>query len=228
LLALGGYAFENPGDTFPEMVAGGPCFEAEGLGHPLLPADRCVGNTVCLGGDVRVLLVSGSNMAGKSTLLRAVGCNAILAQAGVPVRASRLRLSPLVLGATLRTQDSLQAGRSRFAAEIARLRQLLDLARGAPLLFLLDEVLHGTNSHDRRVGAEAIVRRLVAAGALGLVTTHDLALAELAEQLTSQVQNVHFTDRFENGTLAFDYRLRPGVVQSSNALALMRAVGLEV
>jgi DNA mismatch repair ATPase MutS len=177
---------------------------------------------------VRVLLVSGSNMAGKSTLLRAVGCNAVLAQAGAPVRARRLRLSPLAVGATLRTQDSLQAGRSRFAAEIVRLRQLVDLARGAPLLFLLDEVLHGTNSHDRRLGAEAVVRSLVQAGALGLVTTHDLALADLGERLAPQVQNVHFSDHFEDGTLRFDYALRPGVVQTSNALALMRAVGLEV
>src|SRR5205807_1961729 len=141
--------------------------------------------------------ISGSNMSGKSTLLRAVGTNTVLAWAGAPVRATTLRLSPLVVGATLRIQDSLQAGRSRFYAEVLRVRQLLDLARGAPpLLFLVDELFQGTNSHDRRVGAEAVIRRLVSAGALGLVTTHDLALTDIAEHLSPQAANVHFEDQF--------------------------------
>jgi DNA mismatch repair ATPase MutS len=168
-------------------------------------------------------------MSGKSTLLRSVGVNAVLAQAGAPVRARRLRLSGLAVGATLRVQDSLQAGRSRFAAELERLRQLLGLARGAPaLLFLLDELFQGTNSHDRRIGAEALVRALVRAGAVGLVTTHDLALTHIADRLAPQAANVHFEDHLEAGVMAFDYRMRPGVVRSSNALALMRAVGIEV
>jgi DNA mismatch repair ATPase MutS len=178
---------------------------------------------------VRVLVVSGSNMSGKSTLLRTVGVNAVLALAGAPVRAHRLRLSPLAIGATLRIQDSLQAGRSRFFAEITRLRRLADLARGPlPLLFLLDEILSGTNSHDRRIGGEAVVRGLVGRGAVGLVTTHDLALAEIADRLAPRAANAHFEDRFEEGALHFDYRMRPGVVRNSNALALMRAVGLDV
>jgi len=173
--------------------------------------------------------VSGSNMSGKSTLLRTVGVNAVLALAGGPVRAGRLRLSPLVVGATLRIQDSLQAGRSRFYAEITRIRQLVELAKGyPPLLFLLDEMLQGTNSHDRRLGAEAIVRSLVDYGAIGLITTHDLALTEIADLLAPKAQNVHFEDQFENGAMSFDYRMRPGVVKNSNALALMRAVGIEV
>src|SRR5205807_5093150 len=121
--------------------------------------------------------VSGSNMSGKSTLLRTVGINAVLAMAGAPVRATGLRISPLVVGATLRIQDSLQAGRSRFYAEITRVRQLVDLAKGSPpLLFLLDELFAGTNSHDRRQGAQAVVKSLLDLGAIGLVTTHDLAL----------------------------------------------------
>jgi DNA mismatch repair ATPase MutS len=168
-------------------------------------------------------------MSGKSTLLRTVGVNAVLALAGAPVRARRLVLTPVALGATLRVQDSLLAGRSRFAAEIARVRRLLDLTQGPlPLLFLLDELFHGTNSHDRVVGAEALLRRLLAGGALGLVTTHDLALAELAGRLGPGVRNVHFVDEFREGAMHFDYRLRPGVVPHSNALALLRAVGLEV
>jgi hypothetical protein len=229
LCALAAYAYENPDDSFPEVVPEGPRFDGEELGHPLIPRDRCVRNDVHLTGEVRLLVVSGSNMSGKSTLLRTVGVNAVLALAGAPVRARRLRLSPLVVGATLRIQDSLQAGRSRFFAEITRVRQLVDLARGPiPLLFLLDEIFGGTNSHDRRLGAEAVVKSLVNYGAIGLVTTHDLALTQIVELLGARAANVHFEDHFENGTITFDYRMRPGVVRKSNALALMRAVGLEV
>jgi hypothetical protein len=228
LCALAAHAFESPEDTFPEVVADGPCFDGEGLGHPLIPRDRCVHNDLRLTGELRVLVVSGSNMSGKSTLLRTVGVNAVLALAGAPVRARRLRLSPLAVGATLRVQDSLQAGRSRFYAEITRVRRLLDMARAGPLLFLLDEVFQGTNSGDRRQGAEAVVRRLVESGAVGLVTTHDLALTGIADRLGPRAANVHFEDRYEDGAMSFDYRMRPGVVQTTNGLALMRAVGIDV
>ncbi len=230
LCALAAYAYENPDDPFPEIVAGGPpCYAGEQLGHPLLPASRCVRNDLHLTDGLQVLIVSGSNMSGKSTFLRTVGINAVLALAGAPVRARHLRLSPLAIGATLRIQDSLQQGRSRFYAEILRVRQIVDLTRGPlPLLFLLDEIFAGTNSHDRRIGAEAVIRGLVDAGALGLVTTHDLSLTHIAEQLGPRAANVHFADHFENGEMKFDYRLQPGVVRHSNALALMRAVGLEV
>jgi hypothetical protein len=229
LAALATYAYENPADVFPELVPDGPLYEATGLGHPLLPHDRCVPNDLALNAELRLLIVSGSNMAGKSTLLRAVGVNAVLAQAGGPVRAERLRLSPLAVGATLRVQDSLQSGKSRFFAEITRLRQVVALTEGPrPVLFLLDEILHGTNSHDRRVGTAAVLRGLLSRPAIGLVTTHDLALTRIADELAPHAANVHFADEFTNGELHFDYRLRPGVVEHSNALALMRAVGLEV
>jgi hypothetical protein len=229
LAAPATYAYENPDDPFPEVVEAGPVLEAADLAHPLLPRGRCVPNDVNLGGDLRMLLVSGSNMSGKSTFLRTVGVNAVLALAGAPVRAARLRLSPLQVGATLRVQDSLQRGQSRFFAEITRLRQILDLARGpVPVLFLLDELLSGTNSEDRRAGAEAVLRRLVESGAVGLLTTHDLALTAIADQLGPAGANVHFDDRLEDGRLAFDYRMRPGVVRQRNALALMRAIGIEV
>jgi DNA mismatch repair ATPase MutS len=168
-------------------------------------------------------------MSGKSTFLRTIGINAVLAQAGAPVRAQRLRLSPLAIGATLRIQDSLQQGRSRFYAEVLRVRQVVELTRGPlPLLFLLDEIFAGTNSHDRRQGAEAVVVGLVRAGAIGLVTTHDLSLTHIVESLAPQAANIHFADRFEGGVMTFDYRVHEGVVRHSNALALMRAVGLEV
>ncbi len=229
LLSLSGYSYEHHADPFPEFTSDSPRFEGVALGHPLIPESRCVCNDLTLDGRLRALVVSGSNMSGKSTLLRTVGTNVVLAMAGAPVRAKRLRLSPLTLGASIRTVDSLQTGTSRFYAEILRLRQLLELTQGPPpLLFLLDELLHGTNSHDRRIGAEGVVRALVARGAIGLVTTHDLALADMVEQLSPLAANAHFADRIEDGRIQFDYRLRPGVVEHSNALELMRSVGLEV
>lgn len=233
LVALACYRHEHPSDPFPAFVDGPARLSATALVHPLLPAAGAVANDVRLGGDdPQLLLVSGSNMAGKSTLLRAVGLNAVLAQAGAPVRAAALTMTPLGVGGTLRIQDSLQAGRSRFFAEITRLQQIVALARrpggGPPMLFLIDELLSGTNSHDRRQGAEAILRGLVDLGAIGLATTHDLALAAVADALAPRASNVHLADRFEGGILHFDYRLRPGVVQGSNAIALMRSVGLEV
>ena len=184
LSSLSGYRYEHPDDVFPELGAGPPCFDGEGLGHPLLPEPVTVRNDLRLAGELRVLVVSGSNMSGKSTLLRTVGVNAVLAQAGAPVRARRLRMSPLDVGASIRIQDSLQAGVSRFYAEITRLGLIVRRATEAPpVLFLIDELLQGTNSHDRRIGAEAIVRGLVERGAIGLVTTHDLALAQVADAL---------------------------------------------
>jgi hypothetical protein len=229
LCSLARHAFEHPADPFPEFVEGGPWLEAEGMAHPLLAEDRVVRNDVRLGDGLRVLIVSGSNMSGKSTLLRTLGVNVALAQAGAPVRARRLRLSPLAVGASIQLSDSLQGGISRFYAEILRLRQILDLtAAQLPVLFLVDEFLHGTNSHDRRIGAEALVRGLVERGAVGLITTHDLALADIVETLGTRAANVHFEDRIEEGRICFDYVLRPGVVRKSNAIELMRSVGLEI
>lgn len=230
LNSLAGYAYEHPSDPFPEVIERGACFEGAAVGHPLIPEARNVRTDLSLSDErERVLVVSGSNMSGKSTLLRTVGTNTVLALAGAPVRARSLRLSALQVGASIRIQDSLQAGASRFYAEITRLRQIVELTNGAlPVLFLLDEILHGTNSHDRRIGAAGVVRGLIQRRALGLVTTHDLALAHIAEELAPHAANVHFEDHLEAGRMSFDYRLRPGVVQRSNALELMRSVGLEV
>ncbi len=228
--ALAGYAFENPEDPFPEVIPGGAAlFEGEGLGHPLIPAGRCVRNDVRLGKDAGVLIVSGSNMSGKSTLLRTVGTNTVLAMAGAPVRARRLRISPLSVGASIGIHDSLQQGTSHFYAEITRLKQIVEQAKGeVPALFLIDEMLSGTNSHDRRIGAEAVVKGLVERKAIGLVATHDLALSRITESLGPRAANVHFEDHLENGRMTFDYIMRAGVVKKSNALALMRAVGLDI
>ena len=229
LLSLATYSFEHPTDPFPEFTSGAASFDGEDLGHPLLPAQLCVRNSVSICGEARVLLVSGSNMSGKSTLLRAVGMNVVLAMAGAPVRARRLRLTPLQVGASIRINDSLREGSSRFYAEITRLRRIFDFAGGdPPLLFLLDELLQGTNSKDRRIGAEGIVRALVTRGAIGLVSTHDLALTDIGGGAEGHLRNVHFQDDFTNGQMTFDYKLRDGVVTKSNGLELMRSIGLEV
>lgn len=228
LLCLATYAYEHPCDVFPEFTPGEASFTSTGLGHPLMPAAQCVRNDVTLGGSNQILLVSGSNMSGKSTLLRSVGTNIVLAMMGAPVRAASLRVSPLRLGASMRISDSLQKGVSHFYAEIRRIRQVVELSSAGPLIFLFDEILQGTNSHDRRVGAEGILKTLIANGALGLVTTHDLALTSIAEIFPERISNVHFQEKLESGKLSFDYKLRPGVVTTSNGVELMRSVGLDV
>ena len=284
LASLAAYRFERSDDTWPELSDGAPRFEAEALAHPLLNAEA-VANDVRLGRHPQVLVLSGSNMSGKSTLLRAIGVNAVLAQAGAPVRSRRLVMSPLAVGASIRIVDSLQDGSSRFHAEIVRLRAILartpapapsapkrlagsafgpspplhdpapqhvaplrstaqtpspdnavnrndalpqERSDAMPVLFLIDECLHGTNSHDRRIGADAVVRGLVEKSAIGLVTTHDLALAAITDALGPRAENVHFTDHFTHGKLRFDYKLRPGVVGKGNAIELMRAVGFDI
>ena len=230
LLALATFAAEHPDYTFPALADGPAMVDATAVAHPAL-APAAVTNDVSLeASGVALLIVSGSNMSGKSTLLRTLGVNVVLAQMGAPVRATAFRLSPLAIGAAIRVQDSLTDGRSRFFAEITRIKHIVDLAsrRRGGVLFLLDEILAGTNSHDRRLGAEAVLTGLIEIGAIGLATTHDLALGEIAGRLAGRASNVHFVDHLEDGVLTFDYRLRPGIVQSSNALALMRAVGLRV
>jgi MutS domain V/MutS domain III len=229
LSSLAMYAYEHPDDPFPTLAAGAATFEARGLGHPLLAALACVRNDVAIREPVRTLLVSGSNMSGKSTLLRAVGVNIVLAMAGAPVRAATLALTPLQVGASIRVNDSLNEGQSRFYAEITRLRQLYEIAAGgSALLFLLDELLQGTNSKDRRIGAEGVLREFIERGAIGLISTHDLALTDIAGNHADALRNVHFEDFFDNGRISFDFKLRDGMVTKSNGIELMRSIGLKV
>jgi hypothetical protein len=263
LISLATYSYEHPADPFPEFADGHTAktssaatdlnprgsFDGVELGHPLLPAGKCVRNSVRLDDATRVLLVSGSNMSGKSTLLRAVGINTVLAMAGAPVRAKSLRLSPLQVGTRIHSTDSLQEGRSTFFAEILHIRRVFDLAGGKPasdgnaksndaatptdqeprtLLFLFDELLEGTNSKDRRIGAERLIQGLLQRGAIGIVTTHDLALTEITPAVGDVIRNVHFEDQVEGNEMRFDYQLREGVVTKSNAIALMRIIGLDM
>ena len=259
LLSLASYSFEHPADPFPEFVpveptieaapaphpsSGSdgnrtaespatiekiPVFEGVDLGHPLIPASVCVRNSLRLDAHTRVMLVSGSNMSGKSTLLRTVGINVVLAMAGAPVRAKSLRLTPVALGTRIRSGDSLQEGRSNFYTEILHIRSVFEVINdGAPLLFLFDELLEGTNSKDRLIGAEGLLHGLVERGAVGIVTTHDLALTTIVRSLGAVIRNFHFEDHVEEGQMRFDYKLRDGVVARSNAIELMRLIGLRV
>ncbi len=226
LLSLSAYAYEHPSDTFPELLEEGRAIEAEGLGHPLLHESTSVRNDFQLGNDVQFLIVSGSNMSGKSTFLRAIGLNTVLAWMGAPVRCTKLRVSPLNVGAAVRVQDSVVDGRSHFLAEMQRLRRMIDVASEAPLLYLADEIMSGTNSKDRRIATEWVLRALVLRGAIGVVTTHDLSLTEIASDGLPG-RNVHFEDTGESGNLVFDYKLRPGVLTHSNALNIAHMLGID-
>ena len=218
----------DPDATMPEVADGG-ALEIEGLAHPLLPPGSRVANDVSLPGSGHALVITGSNMAGKSTLLRAVGLDVVLALAGGPVIAKRARIPRVRLRASMRIADSLQHGASYFQAELARLRSVVaDAEDEPPILFLVDELLRGTNERARHRGARAVVLHLLARGALGLVATHDVALAELEEELSGKVRNAHFTDVMEGGEMKFDYRLQPGVVRTSNALRLLARAGIDV
>ncbi len=234
LASLAGFAFERPDHVFPEMVAE-QTLEAVHLGHPLIEADKRVSNDVTIQGPGYALVVTGSNMSGKSTLLRAAGINVVLANAGAPVCAKSMRVGRLIVATSMRVSDSLDEGTSRFYAELKKLKLVLDLARKAKkkelegtVLFLLDEILHGTNTRERLIGARAILRELLAQGAMGAVSTHDLSLGDLQGEMPDHVKNVHFEEQVTGEVMTFDYKLRTGIVQSSNALRLMKIVGLDV
>jgi hypothetical protein len=228
LLCFARYYYENPDHTFAILkTRSSPLFQAEALGHPLLDREACVRCDLRLDAQgTQLVMVSGSNMSGKSTLLRAVGVNSVLALAGAPVRAGRLEISPLQIGCSIGIHDSLLQAKSRFQAEVERLKWILTLSRANEILFLLDEVLGGTNSNDRLFGARAVIGQLAERGAIGLVTTHDLALTEAVKALDGRAINVHFEEHYENGEMRFDYRVRPGVLSRTNGLNVMAALGL--
>jgi DNA mismatch repair ATPase MutS len=229
LSSLATFAYEHPEFAFPEVTAGEPHFKAEGLGHPLIPAGRRVDNDVSVDRTGAALMITGSNMSGKSTLLRSIGVNAVLAFAGAPVCARRLEICVLSVRTSMRIKDSLEEGVSHFYAELGRLKAVVDAVNeGDQVLFLLDEVLHGTNSRERQIGAKAVVRHLLDRGAVGAVSSHDLGLADLARESEGRVTNVHFEELVKDGKMTFDYQLKPGVVTTANALRLMKLIGIAV
>ncbi len=233
LSALATLAYDNPEWVAPEFVDGPARIEATALGHPLLSRQARVSNDVTVGPPGTFVLVTGSNMSGKSTLLRAIGTNVVLAQAGGPVCAASMRLTPVDIWTSIRIDDSLEAGVSLFMAELRRLKRIVDAARDPerrrPLLYLLDEMLHGTNTAERRIAARRVLNYLLVAKAIGAVTTHDLTLAE-DSSLDDAANRVHFTEHFEQRdgvmTMTFDYHLRPGLATSANALKLLAMIGL--
>jgi hypothetical protein len=222
---------DEPAWTMPSIDPAGRELTATRLGHPLMPADRRVDNDVTVGPRATLLCITGSNMSGKSTLLRSIGLNAVLAQAGAPVCAAAFRMPPADLRTSIQIQDSLELGLSYFMAALARLKEIVDAAdRDAGservLLYLLDEVLQGTNSVERSIAVRAVAQHLLDAGAIGAMTTHDLSLAG-EEPLRSSAVLVHFSEQVHaDGTMTFDYRLRPGLATSTNALRLMQAIGI--
>ena len=230
LNALAWYASEHPDDPFPRLESTEIVYEARGLAHPLLPESTTVRNDVHLAqAATRFYVISGSNMSGKSTLLRAIGLNAVLALTGAPVRARSLRLSHFTATASISIVDSVQDGKSNFLAELERLRDILRLsAQNPPVLFLIDEIFSGTNSRDRRIAAESVLRALNAAGAFGAVSTHDLALTEIAAIDALHGTNIHMGSRDGTDPLDFDYLIKAGVTQESNALAIARLAGVPV
>ena len=226
LNALANYAFEHPEHAWPELLppTHPPHFHGDALAHPLLP--NAVPNDIALDGESRFYLISGSNMSGKSTLLRAIGINAVLAYAGAPVCAASLSLTPLTIGASIALVDSLAEGRSKFLAEVQRLATILDAGSAAPVLFLVDEIFSGTNSDDRRTAAHAVLHQLLETGAIGALSTHDLALTSLVAD-TNGGLNVHMASPDPADPLAFDYKLRPGINTASSAQAILRLIGIK-
>lgn len=229
LSAFAGYAHDHPEFALPELEQGAAHFVAVGLGHPLLDDDRSVTNDVTLPGAGTALLVTGSNMSGKSTLLRSMGLAAVMAMAGAPVCARELRMGTVAVRTSMRISDSLEGGVSHFYAEVGKLKAVLDATAGElPVFFLLDEILHGTNSRERQIGARWVLAELLARGATGAISTHDMELCRLPEDMMSSVQLVHFRESVRDERMTFDYRLREGPVTAGNALRLMRISGIPV
>ncbi len=227
-------AFENPDWAFPDIATaagttgtGDPLVDARAMAHPLLPADTRVGNDLRLGGRGEVLIITGSNMSGKSTMMRTVGVNLVLAYAGAPVCARSFRCAALELHTSMRLKDDLEKRISSFYAELLRIKGIVEAARaGRQVLFLVDEIFRGTNSKDRHAGAMAVLRQLHTLGAAGLVSTHDLELAKLEAMEPGSFHNFHFQERYEDGKIGFDYKMAQGVSTTTNAMHLLRMVGL--
>ncbi|MVM32504.1 DNA mismatch repair protein MutS [Spirosoma sp. HMF4905] len=240
LNSLAGFAYANPTYTTPDIVDDEFLLDFTQASHPLLPPDRSVANSLTLSGAGQTVLITGSNMSGKSTFLRTIGANVVLALAGAVVSADRFWCSPVRVFTSMRTQDSLEESTSSFYAELKRLQTLIGLTKPItstdqsrlpqdrlPVLYFLDEILKGTNSADRHRGAEALIRQLHQTTASGFVSTHDLELGQLTDA-DNFVRNFHFQSDLHDGELVFDYKLRNGICESFNASQLMKAIGIEM
>jgi hypothetical protein len=229
LSSLGTLTFNHPHWSFPELNTEEPEFTAVGLGHPLIDPNKSVVNSFSTVGKAKVSIITGSNMAGKSTFLRSVGVNLVLAGMGAPVYASALKVSPLKVMSSMRVKDNLEESTSTFYAELKKLKVIIDaVKRKDPVFILLDEILRGTNSHDRHAGSSALIKQLVQEKATGIIATHDLELASLEKELPDAIHNFHFDVQVNGPELYFDYTLKTGICQSFNASILMKKIGIEL
>jgi hypothetical protein len=229
LSSIGTLTFNHPNWSFPELNTVEPEFTAVGLGHPLIDPKKSVINSFSSRGKAKMSIITGSNMAGKSTFLRSVGVNMVLAGMGAPVYASSLKVSPLQVMSSMRVKDNLEESTSTFYAELKKLKGIIDaVKRKGPVFILLDEILRGTNSHDRHAGSSALIKQLIQEEATGIIATHDLELASLEKELPEAIHNFHFDVQVNGQELYFDYTLKTGICQSFNASILMRKIGIEL
>lgn len=225
--SLAGYAFNNPGNIYPEVTNGIPVLDAAGLGHPLLQRESRVDNDFKINHNGLVFIITGANMAGKSTFLRTVSVNMILAMAGAPVCARKMCFTPVSLFTSMRTTDSLSHNESYFYAELKRLKSLKErLEKGEKLLFILDEILKGTNSSDKSTGSKLFLKQLIDLGGTGLIATHDISLGEMEQEFPENVVNKCFEIGIDGEEISFDYILRDGITRKMNAVVLMKQMGI--
>jgi len=224
--SLATFSFNHPAFTYPSIHTA-LAIDGIAVGHPLIPGDECVPNDVLLDGDQSVLIITGANMAGKSTFLRAIGVNLVLALSGAVVCAKSFHCPIIAMRSGMRTADSLKDHESYFYAELNRLKTIMDeLKNDKPLLILLDEILKGTNSTDKQLGSIALVKQLLQHPCLALIATHDLVLGALEKEFPAQLRNFCFEATIENDQLSFDYKLKPGLAQTMNATYLMKKMGI--
>jgi len=229
LCSLAGFAFNHPDYTYPALADSYFRMSGKALGHPLLPRDMCVRNDISIEKSPSFMIVTGANMAGKSTFLRTIGINFLLARVGAPVCAEQLTIYPAHLVTSLRTSDSLVSNESYFFAELKRLKMIIDrLQQGEELFIILDEILKGTNSVDKQKGSLALIKQLVSYKTCGIIATHDLILGTLQEEYPEYVKNYHFEADITHDELTFSYQLREGIAQNMNACFLMQKMGITV
>jgi len=229
LSSLANLSFNHPHWVFPVIANQPGVFVAESLGHPLIPEDKLIGSDFFTEGTGELNLITGSNMAGKSTFLRAVGVNTVLAMTGAPVCAASLTVSNTKLMSSMRVSDNLEENTSTFYAELKKLKEIIEAVNQKQNVFLLlDEILRGTNSGDRHTGSKALIKQLIHHNAAGLIATHDLELAKLADEFPGKIHNYHFDAQVSNDELYFDYKLKRGICQSMNASILMKKIGIEL
>jgi len=227
ICSLATFAFNHPEYTYPQIAEEPFIFKAQDMGHPLMPESRCVKNDANIPSRPYFIIITGANMAGKSTYLRTIGCNYLLACIGAPACCSSLKIYPAQLMTSLRTNDSLNNNESYFFAELKRLKQIIDqLNNGKEMFIILDEILKGTNSKDKQKGSFALIQQLMTLQTNGIIATHDLLLGELAQLFPHEVKNYCFEADILNNELTFPYKLKEGIAKNMNACFLMKKMGI--